>query len=482
MLLAVAIGIVVWFLITNPEAPQRPPRETTFAFVSGTAVPNLISRYAEQDFHCRQRSSAADASEVEVRCIKEVAKAAVTVQFVGRPVGLLPVVVVRTTTDGHDKALARARSWAADQQEVGDWARVRGRVETGGLQSLALLMRQRDASAPRLGFLETEEGLARRFAPILQFAQKRSRDGKVEDEAFLPLKVDGYLRKSDLCEFKLTKVPGRDTAIHVSRRDCHKPPSFETLGFEEPSPNCGPCFLALDVRRAKESQGRKRYMKRDTVMRRGFAPAYTVYYALRPISHESFALEYWMFYAFNDFDNRHEGDWEMIAIELAHASPLARSKAVRVAYSAHHSTLRLSWPAMVARHYVRQDHLLVYVGYGSHANYFTAGSHDVQVQVVDWGGRVRCGSSQDITNDAGPKLVPDQYELRPLTMPALWASFTAAFNVAPPFNVAYGPHNYLRVASVPGKPPTSDPRATWRWTDPFRLVAGIDTSSCQTRG
>jgi hypothetical protein len=128
MLLAVAIGIVVWFLITNPEAQQRPPRETTFAFISGTAVRNLISRYAEQDFHCRQRPSAADASEVEVRCIKEVAKAAVTVQFVGRPVGLLPVVVVRTTTDGHDKALARARSWAADQQEVGDWARVRGRV------------------------------------------------------------------------------------------------------------------------------------------------------------------------------------------------------------------------------------------------------------------------------------------------------------------------------------------------------------------
>jgi hypothetical protein len=480
MLLAVAIGIVVWFLITNPEAPQRPPRETTFAFVSGTAVPSLISRYAEQDFHCRQRPSAADASEVEVRCIKEVSKAAVTVQFVGRPMGLLPVVVVRTTTDGHDEARTRARSWAADQREVAGW--VRARAETGGLQSLVLLTRQRDQSAPQLGILETEDGLARRFAPILQFARKRTGDDKVEDEAFLPLRVDGYLRESDLCEFKLIKVPGRETAIHVSRGHCDKPPSFDSLGFEEPSPNCGPCFLALDVRGAEESQGRKRYETRDRVMRHGLAPAYTVYYALRPISHERFVLEYWMFYAFNDFDNRHEGDWEMIAIELAHASPWTRSKAVRVAYSAHHSTLRLSWPAMVARHYVRQDHPLVYVGYGSHANYFKAGRHNVQVQVVEWGGRVKCGSSQDITNDAGPKLLPDQYELRPLTMPALWASFTAAFNVAPPFNLAYGPYNYLRVTNVPGKPPTSDPRATWRWTDPFRLVAEIDTSSCQTRG
>ncbi len=36
------------------------------------------------------------------------------------------------------------------------------------------------------------------------------------------------------------------------------------------------------------------------------------------------ALQYWFFYAFNDFNNLHEGDWEMIQLELRRAPMRAR--------------------------------------------------------------------------------------------------------------------------------------------------------------
>ena len=37
------------------------------------------------------------------------------------------------------------------------------------------------------------------------------------------------------------------------------------------------------------------------------------------------ALQYWLFYAFNDWNNLHEGDWEMIQLDFdaatAHQAP-----------------------------------------------------------------------------------------------------------------------------------------------------------------
>src|SRR5262249_20334681 len=32
------------------------------------------------------------------------------------------------------------------------------------------------------------------------------------------------------------------------------------------------------------------------------------------------ALQYWFFYVYNDFNNKHEGDWEMIQLDFAAAS------------------------------------------------------------------------------------------------------------------------------------------------------------------
>jgi hypothetical protein len=57
------------------------------------------------------------------------------------------------------------------------------------------------------------------------------------------------------------------------------------------------------------------------------------------------ALQYWLFYAFNDFNNTHEGDWEMIQLDfdaLDAERALDRSP-TQVNYSQHEGAERAAW-------------------------------------------------------------------------------------------------------------------------------------------
>jgi len=85
------------------------------------------------------------------------------------------------------------------------------------------------------------------------------------------------------------------------------------------------------------------------------------------------ALQYWFFYVFNDWVNTHEGDWEMIQLNFDAATPadaLTRHP-VEVGYSQHSSAERAAWGSAPLQT-VDGTHPVVYVGNGSHANFFTS--------------------------------------------------------------------------------------------------------------
>ncbi len=92
-------------------------------------------------------------------------------------------------------------------------------------------------------------------------------------------------------------------------------------------------------------------------------------------------LQYWFFYAFNDWRssfqgvNDHEADWEMITVYAAEDKQ-GRAQPAWVAYASHNyegDELRRRWDdpdlARVG------EHPLVYVGAGSHASYFFPGEY-----------------------------------------------------------------------------------------------------------
>jgi hypothetical protein len=84
------------------------------------------------------------------------------------------------------------------------------------------------------------------------------------------------------------------------------------------------------------------------------------------------ALQYWLFYVFNEFNNLHEGDWEMVQLNFDAADPreALAEEPVEVGYSSHEGAEGADWgDDRLAL--VDGTHPVVYPAAGSHANKFT---------------------------------------------------------------------------------------------------------------
>jgi hypothetical protein len=115
------------------------------------------------------------------------------------------------------------------------------------------------------------------------------------------------------------------------------------------------------------------------------------------------AIEYWFLYLYNDFADRHEADWEGATVVVDNGTPLG------VSFSRHQGRTWSTWPATLT-----DDHPVVYVASGSHANYPAPGSYRVK---VCWTLTIRrCGTSneRDDARGDGATLAPSDYDLQPL--------------------------------------------------------------------
>jgi hypothetical protein len=84
------------------------------------------------------------------------------------------------------------------------------------------------------------------------------------------------------------------------------------------------------------------------------------------------ALQYWFFYVFNDFNNTHEGDWEMIQLnfEAGSAAAALKTDPYEVGYSSHEGAERATWGDDKLE--LVGGHPVVYPAAGSQANKFTS--------------------------------------------------------------------------------------------------------------
>ena len=88
---------------------------------------------------------------------------------------------------------------------------------------------------------------------------------------------------------------------------------------------------------------------------------------------EGLALQYWLYYPFNDFNNKHESDWEMVQLEFAasDAASALGEEPTRVGYSQHEGVELAEWDD-VKLEVVDGTHPVVHPAAGSHANYYDA--------------------------------------------------------------------------------------------------------------
>lgn len=194
------------------------------------------------------------------------------------------------------------------------------------------------------------EILAARYAPVY-FLKDQSSECDQRGEAYAPLPVDAVIGGIPTVELNANGAVIRAP----SGTD------LENLGRD--------AYLDLpgDPRRAGCSYARLQRSLSD-----GFAP--TIYARIaREEGKPGFVLQFWSFWLFNDWNNTHEGDWELVQLRFEAATPEDALEAgpVSAAYAQHGLGERRLWDdGEVRKEGTRPS---VYVAAGSHASYFRPG-------------------------------------------------------------------------------------------------------------
>lgn len=193
-----------------------------------------------------------------------------------------------------------------------------------------------------------ERELIERFKPIYYF-RLQERECDRAGEAFDPVPVEVVL--------------GGDPSIRLrglAGGDIRGPRPGDLAGLQAPAhldfpgdPRRPGCRYERDFRRLANA----------------FAP--TVYARIaREEGRQGFAVQYWAYYYFNDWNNTHESDWEMVSLVFDVGTieeALARGPAF-AAYADHGSGERQDWES--ERIVKEQGRPAVFVSAGSHASYF----------------------------------------------------------------------------------------------------------------
>jgi hypothetical protein len=215
---------------------------------------------------------------------------------------------------------------------------------SGALLTLAL-------AGPAMG-QTAEDELAEKWAPVLQLKEQEEKCGK--GEPYEPVDVDVVLDNAEVAfRGPWDNVNLVRTAPNVD--DVSRALFGYHLDFPGEALNPGCDF--------EEWQERLAPLGEPTMYAR---------VVMEPAYPDRLALQYWFFYVFNDFNNKHEGDWEMIQLnfDAATAEEALAKDPVVLGYSQHEGGERAEW-GDDNLDVVDGTHPVAYPASGSHANYFT---------------------------------------------------------------------------------------------------------------
>jgi hypothetical protein len=113
------------------------------------------------------------------------------------------------------------------------------------------------------------------------------------------------------------------------------------------------------------------YLKWERRLVEGHSPTVYAHVATDPAHPGKLALQYWLFYVFNDWNNLHEGDWEMVQLDFdaSTAAEALRRSPTQVGYSQHEGAERAAWGDHKLE-LLGGTHPVVHPAAGSHANFY----------------------------------------------------------------------------------------------------------------
>jgi hypothetical protein len=200
--------------------------------------------------------------------------------------------------------------------------------------------------------IEDETALAERFAPVVRLVQQSEECGP--GEPFMPTDIDDLLGDDTVA---LRGPWNRTDLIAIG------PTADDLVGRFE---------YHLDFPGDPLDPGCD-YQRWAHRLTEGSEPVVYAHVATEAAYPDKLALQYWFFYPFNDFNNKHEGDWEMIQLvfDTGDAREALDQEPVEVGYSAHEGAERSDWDDERLE-IVDGTHPVVYPAAGSHANKYSA--------------------------------------------------------------------------------------------------------------
>jgi hypothetical protein len=219
----------------------------------------------------------------------------------------------------------------------------------GGIAALALFLA---ALVPVASAdVSDEQALAERYAPVVRLVQQSEECGP--GEPYRPMDVDRLFGQSTVA------LRGPWNPVDLVKIG---PTAKDLAGLYE---------YHLDFPGDALDPGCS-YERWSRRIARGSKPTVYAHVATDQGHRGKVALQYWFFYAFNDFNNLHEGDWEMIQLnfDAADAHAALATRPVDVGYSSHEGAERAAWGDDKLE-VVGETHPVVYPAAGSHANKFT---------------------------------------------------------------------------------------------------------------
>lgn len=285
--------------------------------------------------------------------------------------------------------------------------------------------------------LTPDEELAQRFAPVI-ILQKQDEDCDSDGEPFLPAPVD--------------VVFGDDTVVlrHGPEQDPAKSPVSDADLFQLPDD------FATDLPGRPRTPG----CDYETHFKRVMGDRRPVIYAhiATEEGRRGIALQYWFFYYFNEFNNLHEGDWEMVQL-LFDADSVAEAlqqEPVQVAFAQHDSGELAAWDAPKLEKVGTRP--VIYASRGSHASYYGPGLW------LGWG-QDGSGLGCDIANGEQVRIDPE-VRLIPGAIsgpddPFAWVTFAGR----------WGEHDILFYNGPTG------PALKPRWTAPVSWMENLRADS-----
>ena len=204
--------------------------------------------------------------------------------------------------------------------------------------------------------LEDEAALADRYAPVVRLVAQAQECGY--GESYEPIDLDALFDEPTVA----LRGPWGDDLVKIAPVAADLSPKRFEYHLDFPG-------NALDPGCDYE-----RWSKRLT---KGAAPTVYAHVAMDPGHPDQLALQYWFYYVFNDWNNTHEGDWEMIQLVFdARDAREALSRApFEVGYSQHEGAERAEWGEDDKLEVVEGTHPVVHPAAGSHANFYGEALH-----------------------------------------------------------------------------------------------------------